>query len=158
MKQQSFSDIEYANRRRKTRREIFLDSMNEIIPWSQWVETIRPYYYKSRRGRKPKDLEVMLRMYLMQTWYRLSAEGMEEAVYDSYAMRSFLGINFIDEQVPDATTLLRFRRLLERHGLDKTLRRELDALLDGAGLIMHGGTITDASLRAISAVDTKPEK
>ncbi len=158
MKQQSFSDIEYANRRRKTRREKFLDSMNEIVPWSEWREMIRPFYYRSRRGRRPKDLEVMLRMYLMQTWYSLSAEGMEEAACDSYAMRSFLGINFIDEQVPDATTLLRFRRLLEKHELDKRISRDLDIRLKKAGLVMHGGTVTDAVLRAISAVDTEQEK
>ena len=158
MKQQSFSDIEYANRRRRTRREKFLDSMNVIVPWSEYREMIRPFYYRSRRGRRPKDLEVMLRMYLMQTWYRLSAEGMEEAAYDSYAMRSFLGINFIDEQVPDATTLLRFRRLLEEHELDKKIRRDLDTRLRKAGLAMHEGTVTDAALRTISAVDTEPER
>ena len=115
MKQQSFSDIEYANRRRKTKREAFLDSMNEIIPWSHWIELIKPYYYNKKRGRRPIDIEIMLRMYLMQNWFNLSDEGMEEAIYDSYAMRSFLGINFIDEQVPDATTLLKFRHLLEKH-------------------------------------------
>ena len=105
MKQQSFCDIEYSNRRRKTKREEFLDSMNEIIPWDQWIEFVRPYYYSNKRGRRPKDIEVMLRMYLMQNWFNLSDEGIEEAVYDSYAMRSFLGINFIDEQVPDATII-----------------------------------------------------
>lgn len=66
MKQQSFSDIEYSNRRRKTKREEFLDSMNEIIPWSHWIRIIQPYYYNNKRGRKPIDLEIMLRMYLMQ--------------------------------------------------------------------------------------------
>lgn len=105
MKQQSFSDIEYSNRRRKPKREAFLDSMNEIIPWDQWIELIRPYYYSNKRGRRPKDIEVMLRMYLMQNWFNLSDEGMEEAIYDSYAIRSFLGINFIDEQIPDATII-----------------------------------------------------
>ena len=99
--------MEYANRRRKTKREAFLDSMNAIIPWSQWIELIRPYYYNKKRGRCPIDIEILLRMYLMQNWFNLSDEGMEEAIYDSYAMRSFLGINFIDEQAPDATTLNR---------------------------------------------------
>ncbi len=146
MKQQSFSDIEYANRRRRTRREKFLNAMNGIAPWGQWVEMIRPFYYRNRRGRRPKDPEVMLRMYLMQTWYHLSAEGLVEAVYDSYAMRSFLGINFIDEQVPDASTLLRFRHLLEKHGLDKKISLDLDARLRKAGLILHTGVLSDASL------------
>ena len=101
MKQQTFSDIEYSNRRRKTKREKFLDSMNEIIPWGHWIALIQPFYYSNKRGRKPKDIEVMLRMYLMQSWFNLSDEGIEEAIYDSYAMRNFLGINFLDEQIPD---------------------------------------------------------
>ena len=77
MKQQTFSDFEYSNRRRKTKREEFLDSMNEIILWDHWVEIIRPYYYNNKRGRRPGDLEMMLRMYLMQNWFNLSDEGMD---------------------------------------------------------------------------------
>ena len=134
MKQQSFCDIEYSNRRRKTKREEFLDSMNEIIPWDQWIEFIRPYYYSNKRGRRPKDIEVMLRMYLMQNWFNLSDEGIEEAIYDSYAMRSFLGINFIDEQVPDATTLLKFRHLLEKHHIGEKIFKDVSDRLEKAGL------------------------
>lgn len=146
MKQQSFSDIEYSNRRRKTKREEFLDSMNEIIPWSQWIDLIRPYYYNNKRGRKPIDIEIMLRMYLMQNWFNLSDEGIEEAIYDSYAMRNFLGINFIDEQVPDATTLLKFRHLLEKHHIGEKIFRDVSDRLEKAGLIMHGGSIVDATI------------
>lgn len=148
MKQQSLSDIEYANRRRKTKREAFLDSMNEIIPWDQWTEIIRPYYYSNKRGRRPKDIEVMLRMYLMQNWFNLSDEGIEEAIYDSYAMRCFLGINFIDEQVPDATTLLKFRHLLEEHHIGEKIFQDVSERLEKAGLIMHGGSIVDATIIA----------
>lgn len=148
MGQQTLSDLEYANRRKKTKREAFLDSMNEIIPWNQWVEIIRPYYYNNKRGRRPKDIEVMLRMYLMQNWFNLSDEGMEEAIYDSYAMRNFLGINFLDEQVPDATTLLNFRHLLEQHHIGEKIFRDVNARLEKAGLIMHGGTIVDATIIA----------
>ena len=148
MKQQSFCDIEYSNRRRKTKREEFLDSMNEIIPWDQWIEFIRPYYYSNKRGRRPKDIEVMLRMYLMQNWFNLSDEGIEEAIYDSYAMRSFLGINFIDEQVPDATTLLKFRHLLEKHHIGEKIFKDVSDRLEKAGLIMHGGSIVDATIIA----------
>lgn len=148
MKQQSLSDIEYANRRRKTKREAFLDSMNEIIPWSHWIELIRPYYYNKKRGRRPIDIEIMLRMYLMQNWFNLSDEGMEEAIYDSYAMRNFLGINFIDEQVPDATTLLKFRHLLEQHHIGEKIFQDVNERLEKAGLIMHGGTIVDATIIA----------
>ena len=135
MKQQSFCDIEYSNRRRKTKREEFLDSMNEIIPWNQWIEFIRSYYYSNKRGRRPKDIEVMLRMYLMQNWFNLSDEGIEEAIYDSYAMRSFLGINFIDEQVPDATTLLKFRHLLEKHHIGEKIFKDVSDRLEKAGLM-----------------------
>ena len=90
-------------------REEFLNKMEEIIPWKAWVEMIRPYYPKGEHGRPVRGIETMLRMYLMQTWFNLSDEGTEDAIYDSYAMRSFLGINFMMEQVPDATTLLKFR-------------------------------------------------
>ena len=148
MKQQSFSDIEYANRRRKTKREAFLDSMNEIIPWSHWIELIKPYYYNKKRGRRPVDIEIILRMYLMQNWFNLSDEGMEEAIYDSYAMRRFLGINFIDEQVPDATTLLKFRHLLEQHHIGEKIFQDVSERLEKAGLIMHGGSIVDATIIA----------
>jgi IS5 family transposase len=148
MKQQSFSDIEYTNRRRKTKREAFLDSMNAIIPWSQWIDLIKPYYYNKKRGRRPIDIEIMLRMYLMQNWFNLSDEGMEEAIYDSYAMRSFLGINFLDEQVPDATTLLKFRHLLEQHHIGEKLFQDVNERLEKAGLIMHGGSIVDATIIA----------
>jgi len=146
MKQQTFSDIEYSSRRRKTKREKFLDSMNEIIPWGHWIALIQPFYYSNKRGRKPKDIEVMLRMYLMQSWFNLSDEGIEEAIYDSYAMRNFLGINFLDEQVPDATTLLKFRHLLEQNHIGEKIFMDVTARLDKAGLMMHGGTIVDATI------------
>ena len=112
MKQQTFSDIEYSNRRHTTKREAFLDSMDAIIPWDAWIELIRPYYYEGKRGRRPIDLEIMLRMYLLQNWFNLSDFGVEEAIYDSYAMRKFMRLDFMSQQVPDSTTLLHFRHLL----------------------------------------------
>ena len=144
MKQQTFSDVEYSNRRGKTRRERFLDSMEELLPWERWIGMIRPYYYRNTRGRKPKAIEVMLRMYLLQKWYHLSAEGIEEAVSDSYAMRRFLGINFLDEQTPDASTLLRFRHLLEKHHMDEQIAEEETEAIRKAGFVIHEGLITDA--------------
>ena len=87
-------------------------------------------------------------MYLMQNWFNLSDEGIEEAIYDSYAMRSFLGINFIDEQVPDATTLLKFRHLLEKHHIGEKIFKDVSDCLEKAGLIMHGGSIVDATIIA----------
>jgi hypothetical protein len=107
--QQSFTDVEYGNRRRTSRREQFLAAMDAAIPWPEWVRLIEPHYYCGFKGRKPKPLETMLRMYLLQAWFSLSDEGVEDAVYDSYAMRKFMGLDFAVDQVPDATTLLHFR-------------------------------------------------
>ena len=144
--QRSFSDLEYANRRRITKRESFLKMMDEIIPWSEWIELIRPYYPKGERGRPPRGIEVMLRMYLVQVWFNLSDEMVEDAIYDSYAIRNFMGVNFHDEQAPDATTLLKFRRLLEEQELGKKIFEAISQLLESKGCMMRGGTIVDATI------------
>lgn len=146
--QYTLTDMEYSNRKKKTKREEFLDAMNEIIPWSYWVEMIRPYYFNNKRGRKPIGIEVMLRMYLMQIWFNLSDEGIEDSIYDSYAMRSFMHIDFNEQQVPDATTLLKFRHMLEKNKIGEKIFADVNERLDKSGLIMHGGTIVDASLIA----------
>ena len=146
MSQLSFSDQEYGGRKRITKREEFLKTMNEIIPWTEWVEKIRPFYPSGKRGRPTRGIELMLRMYLLQIWFGLSDEGTEDAIYDSYAMRSFLGLNFMMEQVPDATTLLKFRHLLEENDLCKALFEDINERLEKAGLMMHGGTIVDATI------------
>lgn len=148
MKQQSFSDIEYANRKKKTKREEFLDSMDQIIPWQQWVDLIKAYYPSGKRGRPPRGIETMLRMYLMQNWFNLSDAAIEDAIYDSYAMRNFMHIDFFTEQVPDATTLLKFRHLLEEHKIGEKIFADVKDRLEKAGLIMHGGTIVDATIIA----------
>ena len=146
MKQQTFSDIEYSGRKRKTRWEEFLTIMNEIIPWEEWVLFVTPYYPKGKRGRPPKGIEKMLRMYLLQSWFRLSDEGVEDAIYDSYAMRSFMGVDFMNEQVPDATTLLHFRHLIEENKLGEQMFKAIRDALDRSGHVMHGGTIVDATI------------
>lgn len=146
--QYTLTDLEYSNRKKKTKREEFLDAMDEIIPWSYWVEMIRPYYFNNKRGRKPIGIEVMLRMYLMQIWFNLSDEGIEDSIYDSYAMRSFMHIDFNEQQVPDATTLLKFRHMLEKNKIGEKIFADVNERLDKSGLIMHGGTIVDASLIA----------
>ena len=148
MNQLTMADIEYSNRKKKTKREEFLDSMEEIIPWAQWEELIRPYYFNNVRGRKPIGIETMLRMYLMQIWFNLSDEGIEDSIYDSYAMRSFMHIDFSEQQVPDATTLLKFRHMLEKHNIGEKIFADVNRRLDEAGLIMHGGTIVDATIVA----------
>ena len=105
------SQSEYSHRKRVPKRENFLQQMNQIIPWKRWVAMISPFYPEGKRGRPPKEIECMLRMYLMQAWFNLSDEGIEDAIYDSYSMKKFLGIDFRKKQVPDATTLLKFRHL-----------------------------------------------
>lgn len=148
MKQQTFTDIEYSKRKRKTKREQFLEIMDQIIPWQEWIEIIRPYYPSGKRGRPPRGIELMLRMYLLQIWFSLSDEGLEDSIYDSYAMRSFLRIDFTSEQVPDATTLLKFRHLLEQNGIGEKILADINYRLDVSGLMMHGGTVIDATLIA----------
>ena len=148
MKQQTFSDIEYSNRRKRTKREEFLDSMEEMIPWDYWVGIISPHYPSGKRGRPPKDIETMLRMYLMQNWFNLSDEGIEDAIYDSYAMRGFMHLDFLTEQMPDVTTLLHFRHLIEENSIGEKIFADVKARLEKAGLMMHGGTIVDATIIA----------
>ena len=150
-KQSNFTDIEYGNRRRVSRREQFLATMDVTIPWARWVGLIEPHYYAERagkRGRKAKPVETMLRMYLLQVWFSLSDEGVEDTIYDSYAMRRFMGLDFGVEQVPDATTLLHFRHLLEEHKLGERLFAAQSEIFEGEGWIMRGGSIVDATIIA----------
>lgn len=119
MKQKTFTDIEYSFRKKKTKREGFLETMDEIIPWNEWVNVIKPYYPQEKHGRPSMGIEKMLRMYLLQVWFILSDPAAENAIYDSYAMRKFTGIDFMTEGVPDETTLCKFRHLLETNGLNK---------------------------------------
>lgn len=159
MKQETFTDIEYANRKRKTKREEFLEIMDEIIPWEEWVEFVRPYYPDGKRGRPVKGIETMLRMYLLQVWFNLSDEGVEDAIYDSYAFREFMGIDFMSEQVPDATTLLKFRHLLEKNNIGEEFFKAINRVMEKTGHIMHGGTIVDATIiNAPSSTKNKGKK
>lgn len=144
----SFTDVEYGQRRRVSRREEFLAMMDRTIPWAQWVKLIEPHYYSNTRGRKPRALETMLRMYLLQTWFSPSDEGVEEAIYDSYAMRGFMELDFTVEQVPDATTLLHFRHLMEGKNLGAELFAAQNRLFEEQGWVMRGGSIVDATIIA----------
>lgn len=125
--------------------------MDATIPWARWVAVIEPHYYADRpgkRGRKAKPIETMLRMYLLQAWFSLSDEGVEDAIYDSYAMRRFMRLDFAVEQVPDATTLLHFRHLLEAHKLGERLFAAQNEIFEREGWIMRGGSIVDATIIA----------
>jgi len=145
--QESFADIEYANRKRRTKMDEFLETMDAIIDWEEWCSLVEPYYPKGERGRPPRGIEMMLRMYLLQNWYTLSDEGVEEAIYNTYPMAKFLGISFmVDEQVPDATTLCKFRKLLDENGITKLFFEHMREFLDRHGKLMHGGSIVDATI------------
>src|ERR671920_2557638 len=116
-RQGSFSQAEYEAKKKQTRRDRFLAEMEQVVPWARLVERLRPIYPKGERGRPPIGLERMLRIYFLQQWYTLADEALEDALYDSQALRTFAGIDLSVEDVPDATTLLHFRHLLERHEL-----------------------------------------
>ena len=149
MKQTSFASLEYAGKKRVTRREKFLGEMQRVVPWPRLLGLIEPHYPKSGRvGRPPIGLERMLRMYFVQQWYALSDEALEDALYDSHALREFVGIDLAREQVPDATTLLKFRRLLEQHDLGRAIFGQINQHLSEQGLLMRGGTMIDATIIA----------
>lgn len=145
-KQTSFSEVEYNGKKWQTRRDLFLNKMETLVPWQEWLALIEPHYPKGDRGRPPIGCERMLRLYLLQSWYNLSDEGMEDAVYDSQALRQFSRIDLSHESVPDATTLLKFRHLLEQHNLTRKLFEELKRRLLQQGILMKGGTLVDATI------------
>jgi IS5 family transposase len=146
MAQSSFTDIEYSGRRKTTKRDEFLAMMDHVLSWDELVAVIKPYYFKSKRGRPPRGIEAMLRMYLLQTWYSLSDEGIEDAIYDSYAFRSFMKIDFAGEQVPDATTLCKFRALMTENGIGEMIFESITSFLEENGRMMKGGTVVDATI------------
>jgi IS5 family transposase len=147
--QTSFAQAEYDKKRKRTRREIFLAQMEQVIPWTRLMEVIEPHYPKSgKRGRPPIGLERMLRMYFVQQWYGLADEAVEDAIYDSQALRNFMDIDLSRQSVPDATTLMGFRHLLEAHDLPQALLVEVNAMLIERGLLMSKGTLVDATLIA----------
>ena len=146
MKQITFSDIEYSNRKRRTRREDFLMMMDKIMPWKAFVELIKPVYFKGERGRPPIGIETMLRMYFLQIWFSLSDEAVEDSIYDSYSMRSFMGLNFLEAGAPDSTTLVKFRKLLVDNDIQIQLMYMTADILEANGLIMRGGSIVDATI------------
>jgi len=147
-KQMSFAQSEYAGKKKVTRRERFLGEMEHLVPWARLCAVIEPHYPKGRRGRPPIGIERMLRIYFLQQWYGLADEALEDALYDSQAMRTFAGIDLSVEAVPDATTLLKFRHLLEAHDLTRQIFEEVGSLLSERQLLMREGTIVDATIIA----------
>ena len=145
MKQETFTDMEYSFRKKKTKREEFPEIMDGIIPWDEWVGVIEPYCPKGKRGCPPMGIEKTLGMYLLQIWFSLSGPATEDAIYDSYAMGKFTGINFMTETVPDETTLRKFRPLLEANGLNKLFFDAINRVMVQTGRMMKGGAIVDGT-------------
>src|SRR4030081_4017979 len=129
-RQGSFSQAEYAGKKRRTRRDKFLAELEEVVPGARLVDRLQPFHPKGERGRPPVGLERMLRIYFLQQWYGLADEALEDALYDSQALRGFAGIELNRDPVPDATTLLQFRHWLERHDLTRALFDEIAAMLE----------------------------
>ena len=146
--QTTFAHAEFAAKQKTTRREKFLARMEELIPWAKLLAVIEPHYPKGQRGRPPIGLERMLRVYFLQQWYALADEALEDALYDSQALQRFARIELNAEGVPDATTLLNFRHLLETHDLCQGLFTAINADLAARGLLLREGTLVDATLIA----------
>ena len=145
MDQPTFADLEYQGKKRRTRRELFLERMDGLIPWRSLEERIRPVYPKPGKGRRPYPLAVMLRVHCVQLFYNLSDPGMEDLLYEAESVRRFVGLS-LSEALPDETTILNFRHLLERHELGQALFDEINAHLGSQGLRLREGSIVDASI------------
>ncbi|MBA2723813.1 MAG: IS5 family transposase [Methylibium sp.] len=164
MKQQTLAvgidqNAQYEQYRRPTRRDAFLATMEQIVPWGELCGVIEPHYPKAGNGRPPVGLERMLRMYFVQHWFNLADAACEEALLDSTALRRFVGIDLGRERVPDATTLLKFRRLLERHKLGEALFAKVGEVLQAQGMKVGCGTIVDATIiGAPSSTKNKDKK
>ena len=157
-RQISFAQNEFAGKKRTTRREKFLADMEIVVPWSRLVALIEPHYPKGVRGRPPMGIERMLRIYFLQQWYGLADELLEETIYDSQAMRGFTGVDLSVESVPDATTLLKFRHLLETHNLTVRILEEVNAHLSEGRLLLREGTIVDATIIAAPSSTKNKER
>ena len=147
MDQPTFADLEYEGKKRKTRREKFLERMDGLIPWEELEERIRPFYPKARRGRRPYELSAMLRIHCVQLFYNLSDPGMEDMLYEVESVRRFVGLR-LQGPLPDETTILNFRHLVEKHELGAGLFEEINRHLESQGLRLQEGTIVDASIIA----------
>jgi IS5 family transposase len=146
MSQLTFSSLSYQSQKKVTRRELFLQEMEGIVPWSTFESLIAPHYPKAGNGRHPMPLCAMLRIYFMQQWFQLSDPGMEDALYDSQSMQRFAGLEVGRDAIPDETTILHFRHLLEKHNLTEEMFSVVRDDLQSKGILLHQGTITDATI------------
>lgn len=144
--QTTFASLNWSHKGKVTRRERFLAEMDPVIPWRRLLAVIAPYYPTGRRGRPPIPLERMLRLYFVQQWFGLSDPQAEDALYDIESIRRFVGVELSEEAVPDETTILHFRHLLERHQLTAAILAEVNGLLLERRLLLKAGTIVDATI------------
>lgn len=146
MKQQSLASLTYEGMKKGTKREKFLKEMEQVVPWDRLEKLIEPYSPCVGKGRPPKGLKVMLRIYCLQQWYGLSDPGVEEALYDMESMRRFVWLELGEDAIPDETTVLNFRHLLEEHNLTSAVFESVKAYLGEQGLLLSGGSIVDATI------------
>jgi IS5 family transposase len=146
VKQTTFASAAWDKKGKVTRRERFLTEMDAVIPWTSILTLIEPHYPKAGNGTQPMPIERMLRIYFMQQWFNLSDPGMEDVLYDSESMRRFAGIELVDDAIPDETTILRFRHLLEKHTLTEQVFGLVRGLLEQKRLLLRSGTIVDATI------------
>lgn len=144
--QMNMSDIAQMKQKHVTKREIFLNQMEQMIPWRAWLSVIEPHYYHNKTGRPARGLETMLRMYLVSVWFNFSDEMAEDMIQDSASLRRFVKIDLMSERVPDATTLGDFRKLLTDNELCGRMFEQLNAILRSKGIMMQGASIVDASI------------
>jgi len=142
----SFASLTYDSQKKKTRRQKFLEEMDQVIPWNELLQVIEEYYPKAGNGRQPMPIERMLRIYFMQQWYNLSDPAMEESLYDSESIRRFASIDAMIDVIPDETTILNFRHMLEEHDLTKQIFEKTKQYLSEKGLMLREGTIIDATI------------
>ncbi|WEN14804.1 IS5 family transposase [Rhodanobacter sp. AS-Z3] len=147
MKQRSFASLSFEVKKKPTRRERFLGEMDKVVPWADLLALIEPSYPTSgRRGRPPMAASTMLRIHFMQQWYALSDPAMEDALYEIESMRRFAGLELNEDAIPDESTILKFRRFMEQHGLAVKIFEAVNAHLSGQGLLLRQGTIVDATI------------
>ncbi len=146
MRRRTFATVGFDRFRKKTRRDLFLEEMDRIVPWDELVNLIEPVYPSGERGRPPIGLERMLRIYLLQCWFDLSDPRAEEQLHDSRAMRTFAGIDLGRERAPDETTICKFRGLLERRGFGEAILKVVGERLGKSGVLVRRGTVVDATI------------
>ena len=140
---------------KKTRKRVFLDEMDRVVPWAELVELIQPHAPEGRRGRPPFAVQTLLRIHFMQQWFGLSDPAMEEALHDTPLLREFAGLDDWQSRLPDESTILRFRHLLEKHKLAAQMLKLVNDLLEQRGLLLRQGSIVDATLIAATSSTKK---